>query len=267
MPTATDAWREASNRRLMRLLGVSFGLHAAVLAWVHRPDGIPAPVGAASLVATLRPATLLPSPAQAPVVHRPQSLPPPELRARPPRPQPVARRASPRLAVETAPKPAPAVARAELAATEEPVAASKSTPAVATPAPAPASPAAPLVASAAPAEPPAPQAALALSAPAQSALVEAYGRHLAELLRRQQEYPRIAALRGWEGEVRLRVRVARKGSLVGVQVDRSSGFDVLDQHAQAMVEHLPTLPPLPAGLLSNEIQFVVPVHYHLEKPT
>jgi periplasmic protein TonB len=265
MPTATEAWREASNRRLMRFFAVSFGLHAAVLAWVHRPDGIPAPVGAASLVATLRPAMVLRAPAEAPALHPPPSIPPPELRARPPRPQPAARRTTPRLAVETAPKPAPAVAKAALAVAVEPVAAPKSDPAV--PSPAPTSAAAPVVASAAPAEPSSPPVAQALSASAQSALVEAYGRHLAELLRRQHDYPRIAAMRGWEGEVRLRVRVARKGSLVGVQVDRSSGFDVLDQHAQAMVEQLPTLPPLPAGLLSNEIQFVVPVQFHLDKPT
>jgi periplasmic protein TonB len=267
MPTATEAWREASNRRLMRFFAVSFGLHAAMLAWVHRPDGIPAPVGAASLVATLRPAMVLPTPAEAPAAHPPPSIPPPELRARPPRPQPAARRTTPRLVVEAAPKPAPAVAKAARAVAVEPVAAPKSDPAVPSPAPAPASAAAPVVASAAPAESSPPPVAPALSASAQSALVEAYGRHLAELLRRQHDYPRIAAMRGWEGEVRLRVRVARKGSLVGVQVDRSSGFDVLDQHAQAMVEHLPTLPPLPAGLLSNEIQFVVPVQFHLEKPT
>jgi protein TonB len=82
-----------------------------------------------------------------------------------------------------------------------------------------------------------------------------------------QEYPRVAALRGWEGEVRLRLKVARKGNLLGVVLDRSSGFDVLDQHALAMLEALASLPPLPEALDSNEIQVVVPINYKLKKTT
>ena len=41
-------------------------------------------------------------------------------------------------------------------------------------------------------------------------LLERYGRNLSSLLARQQNYPRLAALRGWEGEVQLRVTIARK---------------------------------------------------------
>ena len=69
------------------------------------------------------------------------------------------------------------------------------------------------------------------------------------------------------GEVRLRLKVARKGNLIGVALDRSSGFDVLDQHALAMLEQLASLPPLPEALDANEIQVVVPVNYKLKKTT
>ncbi|MGB0127133.1 MAG: energy transducer TonB, partial [Rhodocyclaceae bacterium] len=168
-------------------------------------------------------------------------------------------------ALDHAPRRTPVIATAEPAPPPESVALPKSEQTAQSATPEPAAPAAvamtarpePVAAAAPPPPPPVPQ----------GALVDAYGRHLAEMLRRQHEYPRVAAMRGWEGEVRLRLRVARKGSLVAVQVDRSSGFDVLDQHALAMVEHLPALPPLPAGLLSSEIQFVVPELYRLEKPT
>jgi len=98
-------------------------------------------------------------------------------------------------------------------------------------------------------------------------LLDNYRQRLTELLAGQREYPRIAALRGWEGEVRLRLRVARKGNLVGVVVDRSSGFEVLDQHALAMLAGLGSLPPLPEGLEGSEIQIVVPVSYKLNKTT
>jgi protein TonB len=98
-------------------------------------------------------------------------------------------------------------------------------------------------------------------------LLDSYRQRLSELLARQHEYPRIAAMRGWEGEVRLRLKVARKGNLLGVQLDRSSGFDVLDQHALAMLEGYGSLPPLPEMLESSEIQVVVPINYKLKKTT
>jgi protein TonB len=105
------------------------------------------------------------------------------------------------------------------------------------------------------------------SARPQSEVLDGYRQRLGELFARHQEYPRVAALRGWEGEVRLRLKVARKGNLLGVVLDRSSGFDVLDQHALAMLEALASLPPLPDALEANEISVVVPINYRLKKTT
>lgn len=117
---------------------------------------------------------------------------------------------------------------------------------------------------------PAPAAALVppvASTPSQEDLLANYRRRLTDLLARQQEYPRVAAMRGWEGEVRIRVRVARKGSLLGVTLDHSSGHDILDRHAIAMLEGLGGLPALPDGYDSSELQVVVPVSYSLRKPS
>ena len=61
--------------------------------------------------------------------------------------------------------------------------------------------------------------------------------------------------------------MARKGQLLSVHLDRSSGFEVLDQHALAMLETLASLPPLPEALEANEIQVVVPINYKLKKTT
>lgn len=105
------------------------------------------------------------------------------------------------------------------------------------------------------------------ASPSQSDMLASYRQRLTELFARGYEYPRIAALRGWEGEVRLRLKVARKGNLLGIQLDRSSGFDVLDQHAQAMLEGHGALPPFPDALEGSEIQVIVPINYKLRKTT
>lgn len=94
-----------------------------------------------------------------------------------------------------------------------------------------------------------------------------YRQRLTSLLARQQSYPRIAEMRGWEGEVRLRLRVARKGQLLAVALDRSSGHAVLDEHAAAMLAELGSLPPLPEAVEGSEILVVVPINYRLNKTT
>lgn len=97
------------------------------------------------------------------------------------------------------------------------------------------------------------------------AALAAYRQQLSALLAQQRSYPRLAAMRGWEGEVRLRLRVARRGNLVAVEVERSSSFDVLDQHARALLAALGDLPPPPGE--GGEIQVVVPINYKLDRTT
>lgn len=95
----------------------------------------------------------------------------------------------------------------------------------------------------------------------------AYRRDLTSWLAGFHEYPRVAALRGWEGEVRLRLRIARRGNLLAVILDRSSGFDVLDRHALELLNAHGDLPPVPDAVAGSEIQIVVPIQYRLKKTT
>lgn len=237
----------AGERRFLALLAVSALLHALALAWVKMPaTPLAAPAMLAVLNASLRVAIGVAAPATETPPARAQAQPPvrPEARQSPARREPRALPA----ALETAgPTTAPSAAAPVV------------TTGAATPLAAPASVAA--------AEPVAPAAAAPAPAPAADAAhqLDNYGQRLSELFSRQQQYPRLAAQRGWEGEVRVRLSVARQGSLTAVRLERSSGFEVLDRHALAMIEEIGRLPPPPAEF-SGEVQVVVPVHYKLKKP-
>lgn len=238
----------AVDRKLLAILLASLALHAGLLAWTQAPRR-PLAFELPPIVASLRPAAVTPSGAA------PGAL-PQEVRQPAPRPQP---KAAARVLVAAGPAdpvrvPAPPVAPAAVPV----AAAAPAVPATAVPATASARPAA---------ENAVLPASTATAAPVQVDLLAAYRRQLAELFARHQEYPRVAALRGWEGEVRLRLTVARKGNLLHIEVERSSGYGILDQHALAMVGELSGLPALPAALEGNEIQVLVPVNYKLKKTT
>ena len=230
----------AVNRRFAAIFGLSLLLHASLFAltsWQRKHSKISLP----PIIASLRLNLVAPSQpvAAAAIAPAPAAL-PPKVRQHSPR---VENLSSRRIAEAAGPAIQPAASSSLV----QPVAAASGPPTT------------PSVASPAAVEPAPPRP--------QAELLAGYRQRLSELFARQQEYPRIAALRGWEGEVRLRLRVARKGNLLAVQLDHSSGFEVLDQHAIAMLEALTGLPPLPEALDSNEIQVVVPINYKLKKTT
>ncbi len=250
-----------ADRRFQRLLGLSVLLHGALLVALPKPP-LKAPEMPA-LLATIRLA--LPEVSALPPAARPAPVEAPQR----PAAAPQARRveATPVLA---APQPARPVVRQRPAAVTPSEAAAPPASHAATPPAPPVSPAAIAAAATqgaeAPAAAPVTTPRPAAPRPAADAL-DGYRRQLTELFARGHEYPRVAALRGWEGEVRLRLRVARRGQLLGVRVDRSSGFDVLDQDAVALLEGHGSLPPLPEALEVAEIEVVVPITYRLRKAT
>lgn len=226
----------AVDRRFWAIFGLSLVIHAVALALLktrERPAVLP------TILASLR---LVAAPSSGPTAARPPApapaVVPQQARQLPPRRE----HRSARHVAEAAAPPVPAMPAAAATAN------SAATSSVAhTAQPVAEAPAAPQV--------------------AQGSLLDAYRQRLTELFAGHQQYPAVAAQRGWEGEVRLRLCVARKGNLVSVHLDRSSGFAVLDQHALAMLDRLASLPPLPEGLEAGEIQVVVPINYRLRKAT
>jgi periplasmic protein TonB len=115
------------------------------------------------------------------------------------------------------------------------------------------------------AEPPPPPVAKVVPRGPPRELVESYGRSLSQALGRYKEYPRLAQMRGWEGSVTMRLRVAPNGNLIEAALHTSSGYEVLDRQALAMAHRSQRLPPPPEGLRDGEISVLVPVVFRLER--
>ncbi|GAB4280361.1 MAG: hypothetical protein Kow0092_36000 [Deferrisomatales bacterium] len=77
-------------------------------------------------------------------------------------------------------------------------------------------------------------------------------------------YPRLARRRGWQGVVRLRVRVSPAGEVLDAVVEQSSGYRVLDRAAAEVVRAWRFRPAVRGGRpVASEV--VVPVRFSLSR--
>jgi len=77
-------------------------------------------------------------------------------------------------------------------------------------------------------------------------------------LARFKSYPHEAAA---EGVVSLAFTIDRKGNLVSSRIEKTSGSDVLDAEALAMVKRAAPFPMPPAGIADADLTFVVPFRF------
>lgn len=79
-----------------------------------------------------------------------------------------------------------------------------------------------------------------------------------------RQYPRIAQMRGWQGEVVVELTIDENGRLASVRIQTSSGHDVLDKQAVEMVRKTVAASPPPDVLHGSSSTFLVPVSFRLE---
>ncbi|HET8904783.1 MAG TPA: energy transducer TonB [Saccharospirillum sp.] len=95
---------------------------------------------------------------------------------------------------------------------------------------------------------------------------ELYNTYLAALmqeLRRSFDYPRGALRRRQEGRVQIALRIETDGTIAGVTLDSSSGYNLLDESAIAMIERISGLPALPEEAGNRGLAVSVPIDFKL----
>ncbi len=76
-------------------------------------------------------------------------------------------------------------------------------------------------------------------------------------------YPRLAIKQNWQGKVLLSLRVTSNGEIKNIQLNSSSGYDVLDQAAINSLSKVEQLPEI-SSWLPFDIDLEFPVIYKLE---
>jgi periplasmic protein TonB len=91
-----------------------------------------------------------------------------------------------------------------------------------------------------------------------------YADRLARAIAQHKQYPRVAQMRGWQGETIIDLKLDRNGGVLATRIDRSSGFEVLDKQALEMVKKAAPFPAPPEILKSDVFNIQVPVSFKLE---
>jgi protein TonB len=118
--------------------------------------------------------------------------------------------------------------------------------------------------------PPAAPAAAAPPAPARippavnaGAAKASWEAQLVGWLERYKRYPRPAQEQHQEGVVYLRFTMDRAGRVLAAQIDRGSGFALLDEEATALVQRAQPLPAPPPETPGATITLTLPVQFSL----
>lgn len=93
-----------------------------------------------------------------------------------------------------------------------------------------------------------------------------YGSTLGRAIAKHKQYPKIAQMRGWQGDVLLDLKLDGSGNVLSANVKESSGFEALDKQALEMVRKASPFPAPPEALRNRSFNITVPVSFKLENP-
>lgn len=193
------------------------------------------------------------------LVNKPEPPPPPP----PPEPikptpepvKPVKPKIEPKPIIKPLPIPVPTVVKADVPPPPPPEVIAVAPKAEAPPSPVPP---APIVTPIPPPPPPIPN-----QADIDDALAS-YGNALWGEISKHKQYPKIAQMRGWQGEAIVELQLDGQGKLKSKKIIQSSGYEVLDKQALSMAEKATPFPLPPMTLRNSSFTIKVPVPFKLE---
>lgn len=92
-----------------------------------------------------------------------------------------------------------------------------------------------------------------------------YGNTLWGAIGKHKQYPRIAQMRGWQGEAIVELLLDGSGKLKSKKIIQSSGFETLDKQALEMVDKAAPFPAPPEVLRGSNFSIKVPIPFKLEE--
>jgi protein TonB len=84
-------------------------------------------------------------------------------------------------------------------------------------------------------------------------------------LEKYKRYPRVAQEQRQQGVVHLRFTIDREGKVLASEINKSSGFELLDDEVLALIQRAQPVPAPPPEVTGNRIELLVPVSFSLRR--
>lgn len=97
-----------------------------------------------------------------------------------------------------------------------------------------------------------------------SAALSQYGGTLGRAIAKHKSYPKVAQMRGWQGDCLLDLKLDSNGNVLSAIVKESSGHEALDNQALEMARKAAPFPTPPEALRGRSFNITVPVSFKLE---
>lgn len=91
-----------------------------------------------------------------------------------------------------------------------------------------------------------------------------YGSLLGREIAKHKQYPKIAQMRGWQGEVIIDIQLDGNGNVQSSTIQKHSAYEALDKQALEMVKKASPFPAPPEALRGSSFNILVPVTFRLE---
>jgi protein TonB len=91
-----------------------------------------------------------------------------------------------------------------------------------------------------------------------------YSSTLGRAIAKHKQYPKVAQMRGWQGDCLLDLKLDGSGNVLSASVKESSGHEVLDNQALEMARKAAPFPAPPEVLRDRSFNLTVPVSFKLE---
>ena len=95
--------------------------------------------------------------------------------------------------------------------------------------------------------------------------IESYSAKLAKSIARQKRYPRIAQMRGQQGEIIINLKIDGQGNLIKAKIIQRSEFKILNTEGMNMVKRASPFPKPPKELESKIFNVIVPISFKLQQ--
>jgi protein TonB len=95
--------------------------------------------------------------------------------------------------------------------------------------------------------------------------IESYSVTLTKAIAKQKKYPRIAQMRGWQGEIIIDLEIDGQGNLIKSKIKQRSKFKILDDEGMNMIKRASPFPKPPKELESKIFNVIVPISFKLQQ--